>query len=192
MNLTAQSLKDDFLGRVCLTSQNERCLLNQRIARLTPVVALPEYLLWLFKSQVFRRFVQSLNTGSLIQHMFTSQLAEFVLPLPPLAEQHRIVAEVARRLSVLDEMEAAVAADLKRAERLRQAILRRAFAGQLVPQDPDDEPVSALLARIKAERDGQAANTTKRGRSAAPERARRRTPRTPSATLPLFDAEERS
>src|SRR5205085_3092795 len=79
-------------------------------------------------------------------------LKEMPVPLPPLAEQRRIVAEVARRLSIIEEIEAAVAANLKRAERLRQSILKRAFEGRLVPQDPNDEPASALLARIRAER----------------------------------------
>ncbi|MGA2608721.1 MAG: restriction endonuclease subunit S [Terriglobia bacterium] len=159
MNLTAQSLKDEFLGRVCMTSNSDDCLLNQRIARLTPIHVLPEYLLWMFKSELFRRFVNGLNTGSLIQHMFTSQLAEFCLPLPPLGEQHRIVAEVERRLSVVDELEAVVEANLKRAERLRQAILKRAFEGKLVPQDPSDEPASVLLERIKAAKSSGSAAT---------------------------------
>jgi type I restriction enzyme, S subunit len=152
MNLTAQSLRDEFLGRVCITGASEQCLLNQRIARLTPLVVLPHFLLWIFKSRVFRRFVDGLNTGSLIQHMFTSQLADFCIPLPPLAEQRRIVAEVERRVSVIDELEALVEANLKRAGGLRQAILKRAFEGRLVPQDPSDEPASALLERNRAER----------------------------------------
>ncbi len=76
-------------------------------------------------------------------------LNPYPIPLPPLAEQRRIVAEVERRLSVVAEVEAAIAANLKRAERLRQAILKKAFAGQLVPQNPADEPAALLLARIK-------------------------------------------
>ena len=127
MNLTAQSLKDEFLGRVCLTSEREECLLNQRLARLSPVVIPPEFALYLLKAWRFRRFVDGLNSGSLIQHMFTSQLAEFTFPLPPLAEQQRIITELERRLSVIEEMEAVVNANLQRATRLRQAILQRAF-----------------------------------------------------------------
>ena len=161
INLTAQSLKDEFLGRVCMTGLSERCLLNQRIARLTPIEVLPQYLLWMLKSQIFRRFVDGLNTGSLIQHMFTSQLAEFALPLPPLGEQHRIVAEVERRLSVIDELESIIAANLKRAERLRQSILKRAFEGKLLYQDPKDEPASVLLERIRAERQFEQKATAK-------------------------------
>jgi type I restriction enzyme S subunit len=77
-------------------------------------------------------------------------LNALAVALPPLAEQRRIVAEVERRLSVIDELEMQVEANLKRAERLRQAILKRTFEGKLAPQDPNDEPASALLERIKA------------------------------------------
>jgi type I restriction enzyme S subunit len=153
MNLTAQSLKDEFLGRVCITGASDRCLLNQRIARLTPVEVGSKYLLWMFKSSVFRRYVNELNTGSLIQHMFTSQLDDFPLPLPPLAEQTRIVAEIERRMSVIDEIELQLEVNVTRAERLRQSILKRAFEGKLFPQDPRDESASILLERIRGERD---------------------------------------
>lgn len=136
MNLTAQSLRDEFLGRVCLTGPGEVCLLNQRQARLTPTLVGQDFLLWLFKSTVFRRFVDGLNTGSLIQHMFTSQLADFVLPLPPLEEQQQIVAEVERRLSIIEELEGAVEVNLTRADRLRHSILATTFAGKLVETNP--------------------------------------------------------
>ena len=85
-----------------------------------------------------------------------SKVSVLPIPLPPLAEQRRIVAEVERRLSVVQQAEATVEASLARAERLRQSILKQAFSGRLVPQDPDDEPASVLLERIKAEREAEA------------------------------------
>ena len=90
------------------------------------------------------------------QRISLSDLREFPIPLPPLAEQQRIVAEVERRLSVVQQTEATVEASLARAERLRQSILKQAFSGKLVPQDPDDEPASVLLERIRAEREAEA------------------------------------
>ena len=80
-------------------------------------------------------------------------LSGMAVPLPPLAEQVRIVAEVDRRQSIIQQAEAILEASLKRIGRLRQSILKQAFCGQLVPQDPDDEPASVLLESIRAERE---------------------------------------
>ncbi len=65
-------------------------------------------------------------------------LEAVAIPLPPVAEQHRIVTEVDRRLSILRETEAQVEANLQRAERLRQSILAAAFSGRLVSGDKLD------------------------------------------------------
>jgi len=78
-----------------------------------------------------------------------SKLSEFPIPLPPIAEQVEIVVAVEARLSVLDKLEVTLTDELKRAERLRQSLLHRAFTGRLVPQDATDEPAAALLTRLR-------------------------------------------
>src|SRR5439155_23835102 len=103
------------------------CLLNQRLARLTPIIISPEFVLYLLKGSRFRRFVDELNTGSLIQHMFTSQLTQFTFPLPPPAEQHRIVTEVERLLSAVEYVDALVTTGISRAKHVRHSILQRSF-----------------------------------------------------------------
>ena len=87
-------------------------------------------------------------------HHLGAQRAEFwMVAIPPLDEQRRIVAEVERRLSAIQQTEATVEANLTRIERLRQSILTQGFSGKLVPQDPNDEPASKLLERIRVERE---------------------------------------
>ncbi|HKZ68930.1 MAG TPA: hypothetical protein VJ020_02560 [Anaerolineales bacterium] len=88
-----------------------------------------------------------------------------MVPLPPLTEQRRVVAEVERRLSVVAEMETTVAHNLARAGRLRQAVLKRAFAGKLVAQDPNDEAAERLVERVKAEREKGLAKAEKKNPS---------------------------
>jgi type I restriction enzyme S subunit len=97
--------------------------------------------------------VASSTTG--LYTLSIGKISPLAVPCPPLAEQHRIVAEVERRLSIADGVEATIETALARAERLRQAILKRAFEGRLVPQDPNDEPASVLLERIRKQREAQ-------------------------------------
>ena len=101
--------------------------------------------------------VRSGQVGVALIHFNTKSVEAMSIPLPPLAEQRRIVAEVERRLSVIQQTEAAVEANLTRAEGMRQSILKQAFSGKLVPQDPNDEPASVLLGRIRAEREAEEA-----------------------------------
>ena len=76
----------------------------------------------------------------------------YPFPYCSLPEQQQIVAEIESRLSVCDKLEETISQSLLQAEALRQSILKQAFAGKLVPQDPSDEPADKLLARIRAER----------------------------------------
>ena len=122
---------------------------------LVPIGAVGDYLWWWFQTVD----LASLGDGSNVPQINHDDIEVIAMPLPPLAEQRRIVVEVERRLSVVQQAEATVAASLARAERLRQSILKQAFSGKLLPQDPGDEPASALLERIRAEREAAAQMT---------------------------------
>lgn len=80
------------------------------------------------------------------------ELRELAIPVPPREEQDRIVATMDLQLDSLRRLEAQLGTELDRADALRSSILSAAFSGQLVPQDPTDEPASVLLERIAAER----------------------------------------
>ena len=140
----------------------------------------PEYVFYFLWGQYDE--TRRIGSGNNQPALNKSRVQEIPFPLPPLAEQHRIVAEVERRLSVVEQAETAVETSLQRAERLRQSILKQAFSGQLVPQDPSDEPAAVLLARIRAER--SAAETAAKVRR-KPRRRRRR----PAAAKQLSLAE---
>lgn len=79
-------------------------------------------------------------------------LATFPVPAPSLTEQREVVARIERNLGGIARIRAEIGAANRRSLALRRAILATAFRGELVPQDPDDEPASVLLERIAAER----------------------------------------
>ena len=125
--------------------------------RLMEIEVIPKWFHIYATSQLGRSFIEQNAASSAGQNNVSLSLIHTMpVPLPPLAEQRRIVAEVEQRLSVVQQAEATVEASLARAERLRQSILKQAFSGRLVPQDPGDEPASVLLERIRAEREAEA------------------------------------
>jgi type I restriction enzyme S subunit len=129
------------------------CCFQNTLIRVRPLVRPVSFLYYHLLGDALSGRLGRAARGVGIHHLGAERADSWEVALPPLAEQQRIVAEVERHLSVIEAAENVVRANLKRAERLRQAILQRAFQGKLVPQDPTDEPASALLERIRAERE---------------------------------------
>lgn len=113
-------------------------------------------------------------TGTGINHLTGESLASYPVPLPPSSEQEAIVATVNNQLSVIEQLEADIDAKLQSAQILRQSILKHAFAGKLVPQDPNDEPAAELLKRIAAERVARTRKTAAAKGSGSARRRRQR------------------
>lgn len=113
----------------------------------------PRFALVVFRAQLHnRRYMRIAQITTNIAHLGAGRFAEIEFPLPPTDEQRRIADEVERLMSVADAVESSLIHQQARSRRLRESILKWAFEGKLVDQDPADEPAEKLLARIRAER----------------------------------------
>jgi type I restriction enzyme S subunit len=111
---------------------------------------IPEYVD--FFIQAARMRIEAYAPATAQKNINLETLENLVVPYCCLEEQRQILDILEERFSVIDQLDQTITASLKQAEALRQSILKKAFSGQLVPQDPNDEPASELLARIRAER----------------------------------------
>ena len=100
--------------------------------RLATEPVTTRYLFFLLKSPIGQSYLTGKGAGVGRPNLNAPTIEALPVPIPPLAEQTRIVAEVERRLSVVEELESVVSANLQRATRLRQSILQKAFTGGLV------------------------------------------------------------
>jgi type I restriction enzyme S subunit len=123
-----------------------------------------DYLTYFLNSHFAKSYGNTVRSFGVNQSNINgTKLKGYPLPLPPIAEQQQVVQEIESRLSVCDKLEETITASLHQAEAapalklwsvsdLRQSILKKAFEGKLVPQDPIDEPAGVLVERIRAEK----------------------------------------
>ena len=115
-----------------------------------------QYLNILFDSSLTVLGIQRFNNGTAQPNLAARDFQSFVYPIPPLTEQRRIVEKVDELMPLVEEYgrleDAREALDAGLSDRLRKSILQQAIQGRLAPQDPSDEPASALLERVRAER----------------------------------------
>ena len=129
------------------------CTINQDLKALSPSKYIdPKYLLQLSSAYNKDLLNSCSKDGTTVQSIETSLLYNYPIPLPPLKEQEKIASETEKLLSLIEKTEKILDSELKRSQSLRQSILKHAFEGKLVPQDPNDEPASVLLEKIKAEK----------------------------------------
>jgi type I restriction enzyme, S subunit len=123
--------KDGTIGRVAVvppelaggnvTQHVMRCPINSLMSR--------DFVVWAVRSEWSQHWLTGETRGVALRGVNVEDFRRLPIPIPPPVEQKRIVAEVERRLSVVEELEVVVSANLRRAAHLRQSILRKAFAG---------------------------------------------------------------
>lgn len=149
------------IGYVAI-AQNELCT-NQGFKNFIPYKGiLNEYLFYYLKGN--KSLAEKYASGTTFLELSAGRVSKLPVPLAPLLEQEKIVEEVEHRFSVIDDITKTVIQGIEQAERLQQCILKQAFAGKLVPQDPTDEPATVLIERIKTEKEKLKTTTKKKKR----------------------------
>ncbi len=165
-----------IVGRCALVeTKHEDYLYAGYLIRLRPLqrVIAPRFILNQLSSTRLRSQIESAaKSTSGVNNINSKEIQRLTLTLPSLPEQQEIVRLLDEQFEVIEQNEREIDAALKRSEALRQSILKKAFTGQLVSQDPTDEPASTLLTRIQTERKA-ADQVVKPKKKAARRRAKR-------------------
>ncbi|MBI1179198.1 MAG: hypothetical protein GC201_01485 [Alphaproteobacteria bacterium] len=138
--------------------------ISDKVLRLRSVAPIEHWINYVLKSSLGRGQIEAMATGAQMSMRNISQknLEKIAIPLPPPEEIDVALAHIRRTREEGSRILDSCRTELTRSAALRQSILKDAFAGRLVPQDPVDEPASELLARIRAE-----ASSTKKTRGKA-------------------------
>lgn len=145
----------DKLGRGWVwEGQLPRCTFQNHVfrARLFNRENQPKFVSWWGNSRGLEYFIRSGKQTTNLASINKRMLAALPIRLPSAAEQTEIVSRVEAFFALADRLEARATAARIQSQRLTPLVLAKAFRGELVPQDPSDEPASALLARLKSPR----------------------------------------
>ena len=163
--LTEASGSPEHVGRPAIwrKSHSLYCFQNT-VLRFSPDGIGSEFAFYTFLAMQKLGVFSKLSGGVGINHLSAGKFSRLPVPLPPADEQIALIEIIEEGLLRCADQLVVNTHILKQSTAQRQNILRAAFAGQLVPQDPNDEPASALLARIRAERAVLEATQKPRGR----------------------------
>lgn len=147
-----------------LNSNDLPALLLQRVGRFKLESGIdPDYLFGFLNSQLFLGHVQDQATGTQLPHISANDIESAIMPLPPVKEQEQISKMISAWMLRVNGFTKLVESASIDYARIQQSILAKAFRGELVEQDPNDEPASVLLDRIRAEREKSGKSAKGRG-----------------------------
>ena len=112
-----------------------------------------DYFEYVFKSFVGQNYLQFLSGGAAMPKFNKTELRAMIVPVPPIKEQERIVESVKNTFIGIDDLDISYSGLANTIQSVKSKILDLAIRGKLVPQDPNDEPASVLLERIRAEKE---------------------------------------
>jgi type I restriction enzyme S subunit len=128
----------------------------------------PAYLSYFLNSPYGQDQIYATQSGVTREALNYTQVRSLQVPLAPLREQQRLVAKIEEFFSLAYKAEAAVKKAREKVQKIEQSVLAKAFRGELVPQDPSDEPASILLQRIKVDTEKMQIRARKRKRKIRP------------------------
>jgi len=157
----------ELVGKTARYKGEQPALFAGYLIRVNQIetIALPDYVNYFLNSHIAKQYGNSVKTDGVNQSNINGEkLQNYPFPFCSIEEQSVIVEILEEKLSLTDASLQDIAVQLGKAETLRQSILKKAFSGQLVPQDTDDEPASELLARIQAEKEATKTKSTNKTR----------------------------
>lgn len=144
----------ELVGKTAIFKSNKKAVFAGYLIRINNIksIVLSDYLNYYLCSDIAKNHGNKVKTDGVNQSNINGQkLMNYPFPFCTLNEQMAIASLLEARTSEIDQLQQILATSLQQAEALRQSILKKAFSGQLVPQDAKDEPASELLERIKTE-----------------------------------------
>ena len=139
----------EWVGKTAIYKEEQPAIYAGYLIRIKPLLISPDYLNTVMNSGYYRDWCYDVKTDAVNQSNINAQkLSQLMIPIPPLKEQERIVAEMDKWISLIDIVKNGKDDLLTIIKQAKSKILNLAIRGKLVPQDPNDEPAIELLKRI--------------------------------------------
>jgi len=141
------------VGRVTVVCDDRHYVMVRSAAMIRPITISPYYLMYALQSGQLQNQIQAASKQTAQANLFLGAIQTLLVPIPPIEEARRIVGLATNAISITDNIEEQRVSVTQVIATTKAKILDLAIRGQLVPQNPDDEPASILLERIRAEKE---------------------------------------